>query len=125
MIADPIDITVSVARLRVLANPARLRIALQLLGSECSVAAMETQLGIRQPNLSQHLAELRDAGIVATRRESRTIFYRLASDREHRLIAALRHGFGGEPMQMASPLPRPRSVSQAAVFASVTVPTPA
>jgi len=67
-----------VARLRVLANPARLRIVLRPLEGEQSVGQLETELDLKQPHLSQYLGELRDAGLVVTRRESRTIFYRLA-----------------------------------------------
>jgi DNA-binding transcriptional ArsR family regulator len=118
MTSDPIDIPASVALLRVLANPARLRIALRLFVSECSVAAMEAQLGIRQPTLSQHLADLRDAGLVATRRESRAVFYRLTGARERQLIAAVLGGFGAENLQATQLTPRPQSVRQAAVFAS-------
>jgi DNA-binding transcriptional ArsR family regulator len=123
MAADPIAIEASVALLRTLANPARLRIALRLLDGECAVAELETELGIRQPNLSQHLAELRDGGLVATRRESRSVFYRLADEDQHRLVAALLHGFGGAGALTPAPVVarRPRS-RQAAVFATVDTP---
>lgn len=120
MASDPIAIEASVALLRTLANPARLRIALRLLEGECAVAELEAELGIRQPNLSQHLAELRDAGLVVTRRESRSVFYRLADEDQHRLLAALLHGFGGAgaPTPASVGTRRPRS-RQAAVFATV------
>lgn len=123
MAADPIDVEAAVAQLRTLANPARLRIALRLLEGERAVAELETELGIRQPNLSQHLAELRDAGLVATRRESRSVFYRLADEEQSRLVAALLHGFGGAGALASAPVGarRPRS-RQAAVFATVGTP---
>lgn len=120
MASDPIDIASSVALLRALANPARLRIALRLLEGECAVAELETELGVRQPNLSQHLAELREAGLVADRRESRAVFYRLADEGQRRLVSALLHGFGGAPAVLAVTMPAPRACSrQAAVFATV------
>lgn len=122
MAADPIDIAQSTAMLRALANPARLRIALRLIGGECAVAELEADLGVRQPNLSQHLAELREAGLVASRRESRAVFYRLADEDQHRLVSALLHGFGGAGAFSLGPAatarPQPRS-GQAAVFATL------
>lgn len=54
-----------------------------------SVGALAEAVGLGQSALSQHLARLRDLGIVATRRESQTIYYRLASDEVRRLIAVL------------------------------------
>jgi DNA-binding transcriptional ArsR family regulator len=75
-----IDLEAAALLLRTLSNPARLRIALRLVVGECAVATLESELAFRQPNLSQQLAELRDAGLVTTRRESRTIFYNLAGD---------------------------------------------
>jgi DNA-binding transcriptional ArsR family regulator len=120
MASDPIDIASCVALLRALANPARLRIALRLLEGECAVAELETELGVRQPNLSQHLAELREAGLVATRRESRAVFYRLADEGQRRLVGALLHGFGGAGAAVPAATSRPRRRSpQAAVFATV------
>ncbi len=118
MASDPIDIEVSVALLRALANPARLRIVLRLLRGECAVAELETELNLRQPNLSQHLAELREAGLVTTRRESRSVFYHLAGESQRSLVASLLRGFGGEggPVPAMPPRERPR---QAAVFATV------
>ena len=55
--------------LRLLGNSARLRLVLRISQGEVSVAELETELKIRQPNLSQHLAELRDAGLVGSRRD--------------------------------------------------------
>lgn len=118
---DPIDIESAVLRLRVLANPARLRIMLTLLGGERSVAALETGLGLRQPNLSQHLGELRDAGLVSARRESRAVFYSIADAPARRLATALVQGFGGivPTPSPAAPPTLPRRPVQAAVFATV------
>ncbi len=67
MIPD-VDITEAATLLRVLANPARLRIALHLLGGERSVGQIEEELQLKQPNLSQHLGELRDSGLLLARR---------------------------------------------------------
>jgi len=62
-----------------LANPKRLQILNLLKDGERSVGAMVEALEIAKPNLSQHLAVMRQKGILATRREGTTIFYRLAT----------------------------------------------
>lgn len=117
---DRINIEASVLLLRTLANPARLRVMLRLLDGECAVATLENELGIRQPNLSQHLAELRDAGLVSTRRDSRMIIYSVAGDEQRHLLTALLHGFGGEA-GTPPPSAMSRRPHQAAVFARLVV----
>ncbi|MEK7888286.1 metalloregulator ArsR/SmtB family transcription factor [Burkholderia contaminans] len=67
------------ALLKVLANPDRLLIMCRLSQDEISVGELEEQLGIRQPTLSQQLAVLRENGLVNARRESKNIFYSVAS----------------------------------------------
>jgi ArsR family transcriptional regulator len=62
-----------------LANPKRLQILNLLKSGELSVGAMVAALEIAKPNLSQHLAVMRQKGILATRREGTTIYYRLAT----------------------------------------------
>ena len=61
-----------------LANPKRLQILNILKSGECSVGVMAQEMGITKANLSQHLAVLRKEGILLTRREGTTIFYRIA-----------------------------------------------
>ena len=80
--------------LRALANETRLQIVLMLLGGEASVGTIERELGLRQPNLSQQLGDLRDAGLVISRRESRSVLYSLAGPAQERLVTALAYGFG-------------------------------
>jgi ArsR family transcriptional regulator len=65
--------------LAALANPHRLAILCELVEGERSVGALVQAVGLSQSALSQHLARLRAAGIVATRRDAQTIYYRLAS----------------------------------------------
>jgi DNA-binding transcriptional ArsR family regulator len=76
-----------------LANPNRLRIACALVEGERSVGDLETALGVKQPLLSQQLAELREAGIVEARREVKQVFYRLCDPRAAALIATLHRIF--------------------------------
>jgi DNA-binding transcriptional ArsR family regulator len=63
-----------------LANERRLAILCELVDGERSVGRLVEAVGLTQSALSQHLAKLRAAGIVTTRRDAQTIYYRLASD---------------------------------------------
>lgn len=74
--------------LKSLANENRLVILCALAEDERNVGELEKILGIRQPTLSQQLARLRSDGMVATRREKKQIYYRLASD-EAELVLGL------------------------------------
>ncbi|WP_019938714.1 metalloregulator ArsR/SmtB family transcription factor [Bordetella sp. FB-8] len=65
--------------LKVLANPDRLLLMCQLSQGEWCVSDLEKQLEIRQPTLSQQLGVLREHGLVATRREGKSIFYSIVS----------------------------------------------
>jgi len=66
--------------LKLMANPHRLMILCHLLGGEMSVGEMNGHLPLSQSALSQHLAMLRNNGMVTTRREQQTIYYSLASE---------------------------------------------
>ena len=65
--------------LKVLANPDRLLLLCQMTQGEHCVGELEDATGIRQPTLSQQLTVLRDEAMVATRREGKQIYYRIAS----------------------------------------------
>ncbi|GAA4113515.1 ArsR/SmtB family transcription factor [Aminobacter aganoensis] len=75
--------------LKKLANPNRLMIACALVEGERSVRELEDGLGIRQPGLSQQLAELRDAGLIVGRKQSKSVFYRLADERVRAVVSLL------------------------------------
>lgn len=66
---------------RALADPKRLCVLESLAGGELSVSELATRVECQVPNMSQHLAVLRSAGLVATRRTGNTIFYRVADQR--------------------------------------------
>ena len=70
------DRTAAIAR--ALADPKRLCVLETLADGERSVSELSREVGCQVPNMSQHLSVLRTAGIVATRREGSTVFYRLA-----------------------------------------------
>jgi ArsR family transcriptional regulator, virulence genes transcriptional regulator len=73
------DRTAAIAR--ALADAKRLCVLERLADGERSVSDLSRDVGCQVPNMSQHLAVLRTAGLVATRREGSTVFYRLADTR--------------------------------------------
>ncbi|MBW8618594.1 MAG: winged helix-turn-helix domain-containing protein [Hyphomicrobiales bacterium] len=77
------------AFLKAMANRYRLMILCQLHQGEKSVTTLQGGVGLSQSALSQHLARLREDGLVKTRRESQTIFYSLATPNVSELIALL------------------------------------
>jgi DNA-binding transcriptional ArsR family regulator len=79
--------------LKALANAHRLMILCELKDGERSVSALERVVPLAQSALSQHLAKLREGGIVTTRREAQTIYYSLSDARVSRLIEVLHEIF--------------------------------
>jgi DNA-binding transcriptional ArsR family regulator len=76
--------------LKRMANQNRLMILCVLAEQqEVSVGSLNEQVPLSQSALSQHLSVLREAGLVATRRESQTIFYRLSDERTQTVLEAL------------------------------------
>lgn len=79
---------------KALAHPTRIAILEMLRGGERCVCEMEPELEASQANISQHLAALRDANLVAGRREGMRIRYRAADERIFQvldLLAVIRH----------------------------------
>ena len=77
---------------RALADPKRLCVLESLADGEMSVSDLSTHAGCQIPNMSQHLAVLRSAGLVTTRRDGSTVYYRLADPRvleAYRLIQTI------------------------------------
>lgn len=75
--------------LKALANPDRLLILCHLSQGEARVAALEEELGIVQPTLSQQLTVLRQEQLVTARREGKNVYYALASSRALAIIETL------------------------------------
>ncbi|HWF77841.1 MAG TPA: metalloregulator ArsR/SmtB family transcription factor [Caulobacteraceae bacterium] len=75
--------------LRALSNERRLMILCQLGGRELAVGQVQALVGLSQSALSQHLAVLREQGVVATRREGQTILYRIADPAAVRVVETL------------------------------------
>ena len=79
--------------LSLLANASRLRILCELSDGERSVSALEAVVGLSQSALSQHLAKLREADLVTTRRAAQMIYYSIADKKAERLLAVIAEVF--------------------------------
>ena len=86
--------------LRAMSNAKRMRILNELLdGRERSVSELEGVIAsLSQSALSQHLARLRRANIVRTRRESQTIYYSIEDVDVLRIIRLLGHIYNDDPV---------------------------
>jgi DNA-binding transcriptional ArsR family regulator len=96
---DQVDLAVEVFRM--LADQTRVKLLWLLAGGEYSVNELASAAGSRQTGVSQHLAKLRMARLVASRRNGNQVFYRLESDHIRQLVQdALfhaEHASGGVP----------------------------
>jgi len=81
------------AILKQLANPYRLMILCSISTGELTVGDLNNQVDLSQSALSQHLAKLRESEIVTTRRESQTIYYRIANKKIKYLLEVLQQQF--------------------------------
>ena len=80
--------------LRALANERRLMILCKLVEwGEANVTSLAEAVGLSQSALSQHLARMRDEGLVTFRRDSQTLWYRIADPRIEQLFATLHELF--------------------------------
>lgn len=76
--------------LKELANEKRLMICCVLADKEMSVGQINALVPLSQSALSQHLARMRESGLVQTRRVGQTVFYRLDGDEALKIIMTLR-----------------------------------
>ena len=91
------------ALMKALSNEHRLLILCHLIAAgELPVGALVGQIGLSQSALSQHLARLREEGLVSFRRESQTLYYRVADPRAGQLLQLLRDIFCPELTQAAA-----------------------
>ncbi|MCW8915380.1 MAG: metalloregulator ArsR/SmtB family transcription factor [Magnetovibrio sp.] len=75
--------------LKAMSNQTRLMILCQLLHGEKTAGELDSLTSLSQSALSQHLAVLRDHGLVSTRRESQNIFYSIDGDKPKAIIEVL------------------------------------
>ena len=81
--------TDAAALLRAISHEARLLVLCELNNGERSAGELVERSGLSQSALSQHLAKLREEGLVATRREAQVIHYCIADQRAQRLLRVL------------------------------------
>ncbi len=74
---------------QMLGNPTRLKIIAGLCSRECNVKHIEEFVGLPQPVVSQHLALLRNKGIVKGTREGRGVRYKVVSDIAIKIVGLL------------------------------------
>lgn len=79
--------------MRLFSTPSRLMLLCHIAMKERSVGEIQDELGFKQPALSQQLGELRNAGVVKTRRESRLVYYSIADGRVATVMAVLTEMF--------------------------------
>jgi ArsR family transcriptional regulator, virulence genes transcriptional regulator len=91
--------TAAARLLRALGNERRLMILCQLTEGERSVGQLAPLVGLSQSALSQHLAVLREEGILATRREAQTVWYRITDPAALKVVATLAEIFCSEDMR--------------------------
>lgn len=79
------------AMLRAVGNPNRLLLLCLLIEyEEMSVGALQEHIELSQSALSQHLAKMRDEGLVTYRREAQTLYYRIDNPDVAKLVATLK-----------------------------------
>lgn len=79
--------------LKAMSHPLRLKILCTLGDHEVSVQDIVDKVGTSQSNISQHLAILRDKGILTSRKDANRVFYRVSDSRTLRLICMMREVF--------------------------------
>jgi DNA-binding transcriptional ArsR family regulator len=72
-----------------MANPKRMLVLCKLLDGERSVGDLAAIVGLSQGALSQHLGKMRAGGLVTTRREAQTVYYRIGSDNVRAVLKTL------------------------------------
>ena len=81
------------AAMQAMAHPLRLKILCLIGSQECSVLEIVEAVGTSQSNISQHLAVLRDHGILHSRKEANKVYYRIGDPRVLKMIALTREIF--------------------------------
>jgi ArsR family transcriptional regulator len=93
LFADDDDIERASRSLKAMSHPLRLKILCTLGDQEVSVQEIVDYVGTSQSNISQHLAILRDKGILASRKDANRVYYRVSDSRTLQLIGMMREVF--------------------------------
>jgi len=90
------DIERASRSIKAMSHPLRLKILCALGEQEVSVQDIVALVGTSQSNISQHLAILRDKGILASRKDANRVYYRVSDSRTLKLICMMREVFCSE-----------------------------
>lgn len=93
MLVKEEDIDRASRSLKAISHPLRLKILCVLGDKEVSVQDIVDNVGTSQSNISQHLAILRDKGILASRKDANRVYYRVGDYRTLRLISMMQEVF--------------------------------
>lgn len=81
--------------MKAMSHPLRLKILCVLGDREVSVQDIVEQVGTSQSNISQHLAIMRDKGVLRTRKDANRVFYRVGDVRTLEVVSLIREVFCG------------------------------
>jgi ArsR family transcriptional regulator len=87
------DILQAALAMKSIAHPLRLKVLCVLGAGELSVQEIVDSVGTSQSNISQHLAILRDKGILSTRKDANRVYYRVGDQRTLKLVGMMRDVF--------------------------------
>jgi len=90
-------VQIAARALKAISHPLRLKILCVVGDLEVCVQDIVDAVGTSQSNISQHLAILRDKGVLTTRKDANRVFYRVADQRTLQLIVMMREVFCGVP----------------------------
>jgi len=93
LLDDDDDVERASRSLKAMSHPLRLKILCTLGAEEVSVQDIVEQVGTSQSNISQHLAILRDKGILDSRKDANRVYYRVSDSRTLQLIDMMRQVF--------------------------------
>lgn len=93
LLDDDADVERASRSLKAMSHPLRLKILCTLGAEEVSVQDIVEQVGTSQSNISQHLAILRDKGILDSRKDANRVYYRVSDSRTLQLIDMMRQVF--------------------------------
>ena len=93
LLARAADIEIASRSLKAMSHPLRLKILCTLGSREICVQGIVENVGTSQSNISQHLAILRDKGILSSRKDANKVFYRVGDERTLRLIGMMQEVF--------------------------------
>jgi ArsR family transcriptional regulator len=93
LLARAADIEIAARSLKAMSHPLRLKILCTLGNREVCVQGIVENVGTSQSNISQHLAILRDKGILSSRKDANKVYYRVGDERTLRLIGMMQEVF--------------------------------